>query len=347
MISNLVLSLQHFNDSITEIEDRYQQEVQELKAKQRSRESHFHVLEKELSSALDDLQLLVKEQRGKIAGEIERQNEFMEDNSNTLLTAIDRISKKSISDLEHSAVRTARLQDFVESLYCYIERLRSAELNIIDLLCMLSEMKLIQFQAIGDHLPDFHYLSSLLRVPSFYSEKNPISSEYKDGNPSFSSSVEPIGMSSAFKIRLNKRPETIASDNGFTSSRGGGVVEESSSKYIFTVLSLEKLEAVISRGWISICEETAIFSSDAWAAVALLASKESSLDELDRQKRSKAENSDSSYLDDSFEVDGHVGNGAGAKADAAGIPLFTKSEADATSGKLKKAKDANICALIG
>ena len=220
-----------------------------------------------MSSALGELELLVKEQRGEIAGEVERQTVILKQNSNSLIASIEKISKKSLTDLEQSAAKYAKLQDFVAALYCYIERLRTAELNVIDLLCSLCESKFIQFQPIGDHLPEFHYLSSQLRIPTFYSIKSDF--EHSDSLTS-SSSVDAIGLSAVFKIRLNNRHNAVQ----FDSARGmGDTLEDPSSKLIFTVLSLENLQRVISRGWKAISEESIVFSSDAWASAALHASQ--------------------------------------------------------------------------
>jgi len=277
------------------IEDNYRHDLQSIRAKQKLRENHSNVLEKELSEAVDELHSLVEEERDKMKRELERQFKLIDQNSNILFKNINKLTENASRDIQSSSEELVQANDFIESLFCYLERLLTVESRVVDLLCTLSEMKsakskkaLTNFQQLGDHLPQFHMIYSQLKIPALYATPTTTTTNYTNTNnnqtkSNENTSIDPIGITSLFKLEVDFNP--LVDTKSLSSS---DTVDDGSHHKIYTVLPLDKIQTVLSSGWQSLStfddQSSIVFSSDAWAAVSLFASKEPSIDETNAKK---------------------------------------------------------------
>lgn len=297
-----VQQVRAYRDAIGSIEDSYRQELMNIETQQKSRENHAMVLEREMSSALHELQKLVFDGRAVIAKDVERQGILMKNNLEAFEHSLNEISKKTQAKLKQSKHQAIDNYDQQAALFTLLERITAADAAVVETLCDISEQLVgalsslsgavemspnrkgkstsstaiteststpsVIFTNISPNTPDFQYISQLINSKSSPSNTKSIKSK----TSSTATGEKPVDYSlELVKLYyLHSLPSwascSIPSDKRDDSIR------------VYTILRIEKFADVLRSGWESLGESSVCFCSSSEVAAALHGSLGSSFD---------------------------------------------------------------------
>lgn len=169
-----------FNSSLQAVEDEYRKDILDIEIQQQNIDDHSKLLQKEMKTALFELQGLVTESRVRIKKEVKKHENLMDINMKTLKQKLNLIlDTNKLNLIENINIRNYE-NDLVKSLFYTLECLASADAELITLLCDLSDLNInknpnlaqsrdldksshtLAFQCLGTSSPDFQMIQSII-----------------------------------------------------------------------------------------------------------------------------------------------------------------------------------------
>ena len=132
---DLGTAARQFAEHLNEIEDDFRHEIQLLSNKQKSKEKHCNILEREMTEALHELQGLVETARENIQAHVESQQQVLNTNISQLKGSVFEAARKARKRIDDRLVETANDFDWSEASFFLLERLLSAEGECVSILC--------------------------------------------------------------------------------------------------------------------------------------------------------------------------------------------------------------------
>jgi hypothetical protein len=255
-----------FNDMMNSIEDSHVKNLQTIAHKQQSRTSHSSILEKEVVTALTELEGFVSEGRKNIARQTKRQNEILHHNIKDLKQNIDVTYKETKKSIENSVTNMKAEYDITESIFLTLDKVYGAVAEVSDTLAAAKSEGPSSssggstgylYHPISDNTPDFQHVAAVL-------------SGVCGSGGSFDDTltvrgIRPVGLMKLFKTYMH--PEELRDEGGGGGRGGGGggggvgslsptkaslkafMQVGSSSRRAFTVCTLSQLAHIVNDNW--------------------------------------------------------------------------------------------------
>ena len=263
--------LQIYNNSLNEIEEDYRRDLQVIESNHRSRENHALVLEKEMSSALIELQKIVSDGRSQIFKGIDKQKKILDNNIRAFETDLIDIHEKAITKLMHKKLQAVDENDQVSALFCALERLTAAESSLVTMLCDVSKIlykrkssNVIQdhnidpliFTIVANNTPDYQMLSNMINSSKTPKPKG----SRKIGHNKYNEGTENNFTIEVFKLyHLHALPHCL---NVIKIDR----LTKNAPIRAFTSMSLTEFNGLLQDGWKSFSSSMILSSSPEIAA---------------------------------------------------------------------------------
>ena len=277
------MQYKQYQDDLLELEDEYRRDLNHVESQQKVRENHALVLEKEMSNALVELQKLVNEGRIIISNDVDRQMKLLDSNMRSLEQSLTESYEKAINKLNENSIQTQDDYDITASLFCILERVSSAEAQLVEILCEVSSsdkakksMKQtsqseknshIVFTNMGLNTPDF------LMMSGYINSKKSNSRSHKSQQKKALVEIDPAGIHSNTSIELAKLYgiyNPLTSNLKPTNAHANSLINSSTStdgpSYVrlFTVVNSSKVAEILTSGWYSSGDDDVVlFSSSA------------------------------------------------------------------------------------
>jgi hypothetical protein len=258
---------------LTSVEEDFRSELQTLSSRHKSKENHCAMLEREMADALRELQVLVGNARTAVKQQTVQQEQVMESNLIQLTTNLQAIAMTSKGKIDEGLITAASDFDLSESTFYVLEKLLSAEGQLVEMLCSTNtgappealgdfsgEEELlagrILFHSVSDNSPDFQWFSELLQGKSGMGENG-------DGSSSRSSKSESSGSSGISRlaelalVRLFKlatpRPLAVAlprQDGGSQLGRSAfDWAHTTGGRRVYTIMTPNALSLALQGKW--------------------------------------------------------------------------------------------------
>jgi hypothetical protein len=240
------------------IEDSHVKNLQSIAHKQQSRTSHSSILEKEMVSALGELEGFVAEGRKNISRQMKRQNEILHHNIKDLKHNIDVIYKDTKKSVDHTVANLKTEYDLTESIFLTLEKVYGAIAEVSDTLAAAKSESQPSpsggggyiYHPISDNTPDFQHLAAILGgVGGGFDETFAVRG------------IKPIGLMKLFKTYMHA--DELLADGGGGGTGGSRSPTKStmkafmqvgsSSRRAFTVCTLSQLGDIVNNNWYAFC----------------------------------------------------------------------------------------------
>lgn len=246
---------------MSSIEDSHVKNLQTIAHKQQSRTSHSSVLEKEMVTALSELEGFVAEGRKNISRQMKHQNDILHHNIKDLKHNIDVTYKETRKSIESSVANVKAEYDLTESIFLILEKVYGAVAELSDTLSTASSEGSNSggyiHHPISDNTPDFQHVAAVLGGAGVPSEE------------SFAvRGIKPMGLMKLFKTYLPSSSSSSSHDQAGGRPQqqqqlGGGVGSKSpnksslkafmqvghNSRRAFTVCTLTQLGEIMKNNW--------------------------------------------------------------------------------------------------
>lgn len=244
--------LKIYNNSLNEIEEDYRRDLQAIETNHRSRENHALVLEKEMSSALVELQKIVSDGRSQISKGVDKQSNLLDNNMRAFETDMIDLNDKAITKLLHSKLQAVDEHDQVSALFCALERLAAAESSLVTMLCDFSKsvhknksnrdqiVNSLIFAAVANNTPDYQMLTNMI---------NSSKSQKSKGNRRISQNKHNDSTENDFTIEVFKLYHLHALPHNLCVINRTDRSTKSATVRVFTSMSLKEFNELLHNGW--------------------------------------------------------------------------------------------------
>ena len=237
---------------MTSIENSHVKNLQTIAHKQQSRTSHSSVLEKEMVTALSELEGFVAEGRKNISRHMNRQNEVLHRNMKELKQNVDVIYKDTKKSVDRSMSIIKEEYDLTESIFFTLDKVYGTIAKVTDVLAATRDecQNGYKYHPISDNTPDFQHVSAILGGVG----SDPDEAMELRG-------IKPLNLMKLFKTHLEIPLEGGGSDDIKHQSRGGSrlplqqsgpgtiIQAGASSRRVYTVCPLSQIGEIIKNNW--------------------------------------------------------------------------------------------------